>query len=46
MVGGSERHIQLSVVEHHPSLKRSRFRYPGFYPQQPDLAVKCLRISV
>ncbi|BBV72296.1 hypothetical protein STW0522ENT51_32980 [Enterobacter kobei] len=44
---GSERHIQLSVVEHHPQFKALPVSVsPGFYPQQPDLAVKCLRISV
>ncbi|MGV3946353.1 hypothetical protein ACV8SU_20510, partial [Citrobacter freundii] len=34
---GSERHIQLSVVEHHPQFKALPVSVsPGFYPQQPD----------
>ncbi|WP_268579902.1 hypothetical protein, partial [Escherichia coli] len=33
---GSERHIQLSVVEHHPQFKALPVSVsPGFYPQQP-----------
>lgn len=43
---GSERHIQLSVVEHHPQFKALPVSVsPGFYPQQPDLAVKGVRLE-
>ncbi|STT78954.1 insertion element IS2 transposase InsD [Klebsiella pneumoniae] len=44
---GSERHIQFPVVEHHSQLKTLPVAVsPGFYSQQPDLAVQCLCISV
>ncbi len=44
---GSELHIQLTVVEHHSQFKALPVSVsPGFYSQQPYLAVKCLRISV
>ncbi|WP_329821309.1 hypothetical protein, partial [Escherichia coli] len=36
---GSERHIQLSVVEHHPQFKALPVSVsPGFYPQQDQAA--------
>ncbi len=42
-----ERHIQFPIVEHHSLLKALPVAVsPGFYSQQPDLAVQCLRISV
>lgn len=48
MVGDhSERHIQLSIVEHDGQLKTLPVSLASrFYPQQPDLAVQRLGINV